>query len=118
MIKKVIFHDGNLSDLPIEFLTKYLFIYAKRGYTLNQEKLAEMSNKASKFSIITNDLFVWGNDIAWWNDKENKCQAYILKEVNGKWTEINIQDLTEKELRKPHNIVKMYTAGAFYKEMK
>lgn len=115
MINKVIFYDGDMSEVPIS--NACFCVYARDGYSHNQKYLKTINKVVQNATVLTNDLLVWGNDIAWWNDKENKCQAYILKNINGKWKEINIQDLTEKEIRQAHDIVRMYMAGAFYKEV-
>lgn len=109
MIKSVIFYDCDdnvLCDYAYSKVAGYI-ITAGDGYSYNQGLLNKICD--DDFSIITNDLHIFGDSRANWNDEENHTQAYIVVNDEPK----RIDTLTKKEIRKPHNIERMYIAGAF-----
>lgn len=65
--------------------------------------------------VITNDIISWGNQEYSWDDIENKCCAYIYYDDLGEI--FNVEELTDKEIRKSNNLEKMYLNGAFTKPL-
>ena len=68
---------------------------------------------SSGVTILTNDLDVleYGKDDTW--NQETKRFEIYLRSHDDEF--VNIHDLTDKAIRKSHNIRKMYINGAFRK---
>ena len=105
---KIYFEDGELKrPNSINFRYRYL-VDAKYGYTSNAALLNCIKNLDNDASVYTNSVIALNNDFAW-NDALKVSEIYLIKEDEF----IRIDNLTDKELRRPHNIMKMYMAGAF-----
>ena len=55
------------------------------------------------------NLYNDNNEPYWWNEKESKWEIYFIEDDKLK----DIQEYTDKEIRKAHNIEKMYLVGVF-----
>ena len=88
---------------------------AAYGVNKCQEKIENYFANNVKY-VITNDIISWGNQEYSWDDVENKCCAYIYYDDLGEI--FNVEELTDKEIRKSNNLEKMYLNGAFTKPHK
>ena len=88
---------------------------AQYGYYDNYRRL-ELFNKTSNNDTIiyTNSLVALNNDYCWNEDK--KCCELYLRNIAGEWKPC--QSLTDKEIRKAHNLEKIYRAGSFAVKLK
>lgn len=109
---RVYFEDDVLTELEDFDKDSYYKIDATLGPSYCFQELYWHRKYDPETIIYTNFLNALSFDFSW-DEKENKCAAYIRND-KGVWT--NIQDLTDRELRFAHNIPKMYIAGEF-KEM-
>ena len=91
----------NINTLPIKIID------AGNGYSQCIEDAEEY--KELNIPVLTNAPYLLSSDYCW-NEKTNTFDCFILDSY-GAWR--NLQSLTDKELRKPHNIEKMWRAGAF-----
>lgn len=105
---RIYFEDNRLT-VPSGMEEAYGRIDAEYGPTECLRQLRWYKEHAPDASIYTNFLNALSFDFSW-DEKENKCTAYI-RNNEGVWT--NIQDLVDRELRFAHNIPKMYLAGVF-----
>ena len=112
---KIYFEDSKISyyfsSLPFE--PDYV-VDASNGVTSNLkylDSIEEMSRLRKKdFILYTNSILALSNKYAW-NEKTNSSEIYIRR-----WKDedfININDLTDREIRYAHNIAKMYINGEF-----
>jgi hypothetical protein len=109
---KILFYDGCLKGRNIEM--KYR-IDADRGYKDNIEcfyniiKRHEERQGKEDLAIITNQIALLNTECSF--DSDGNCQVYFWSKTQEKW--LNAQDLTDKALRKGHNIEMMYRNGVF-----
>lgn len=115
----IYFEDGELTcieDLPY-YENIYIKVDAAKGFSHCKNILDTFKENEErlKFPIIvyTNSLLALNNDYAW-NDEYNVPEIYI-RDKRRDFTRID--KLTQKALRKAHNIGKMYIAGAFRNEV-
>ena len=105
---KILFEDGALLVADADYNYK---INTKSGPSFCVARLKFLLRVAPQFTVYTNYLGALCFDYSW--DRENnKCNAYI-RSPEDHMTWVNIQDLTNRELRFAHNIPKMYMAGEF-----
>lgn len=105
---KIYFEDGELfRPNSIDFTYHYI-VDARYGYTKNISLLNHIKDFDSDGIVYTNSIIALNNHYAW-NNEMNVPDIYIIKEDEF----IRIDKLTNKALRKAHNIMKMYIAGAF-----
>lgn len=117
---KIYFEDGELDC--IEDLPNYEIIYIKvdaaKGFSHCKNILDKFKENEQIFNfpiaVYTNSLLALNNDYAW-DDKFDVPEIYIRRNNSGNF--IRIDKLTKKALRKAHNIMKMYIAGAFRNEV-
>ena len=88
---------------------------AAYGVNKCQEKIEDCLANDVRY-VITNDIISWGNQEYSWDDVENKCCAYIYYDDLGEI--FNVEELTDKEIRKSNNLEKMYLNGALTKPHK
>jgi hypothetical protein len=106
---RVYFEDSKLLPISVADIGKYHVVDATYGPTACEKDLAWYSRHCPQDIIYTNYLGAMSFDYSW--DKENdRCECYI-RNSDGYW--INIQNMTNRELRFAHNIPKMYIAGEF-----
>jgi hypothetical protein len=118
MIKGIYFVDGEFSDvywLTVLNLSKrdnipYVVIDAKEGVTQNITRIKEIQNYSFTERVVTNSILLLNNEYGW-NDESLTCEVYIYDHYTKEF--INVQNLTDKEIRKAHNLAKMYIAGSF-----
>lgn len=116
MIEKVIFCD--CSDKMLKKLAKKIkdgereAIYRGNGYKINQWLgTSLLTYKAKKYIILTNDTQFLDNQYCW-DDYNKECNLYIIP--NSQEPEIfQASKLVNKEIRKTHNLRRMYINGAF-----
>ena len=77
--------------------------------TFGYKKAVEMAQKENDgfFSTLCPTIL---QSIDWWNDEERKFEIYI---PNKKGKLKNIQEFTNRELRRAHNVEKMFLGGEF-----
>ena len=113
---KILFYDGDLywwaspRALPTRFFN-YNRLSAAWGYTnviktidLYRERLGEDT------VILTNSIVALDHKYGW-NEKEHHTDIYFY--VKAKHDFVRCDELTEKEIRKGHNIMKMFMNGVF-----
>ena len=107
---KIYFEDGELLESPQLPITDFVVIDAKDGVNRNLYELDELLKANPTATIYTNSILAFNNDYAW-NDELGVPEIYIR---GGRlYVFTRIDKLTLKELRKAHNLAKMYIAGAF-----
>ena len=105
---KIYFEDGELHrPNNIDFKYKYI-VDAGSGYSNNDALLRVIKFTDNDASVYTNSLVALDNGFAW-NEELKVPEIYLVRDDKF----IRIDELTEKELRKAHNIMKMYMAGVF-----
>lgn len=107
---KIYFEDGRLlSKSQLDF--KYdFFIDAKNGYSFCQERLDIAKRYYRGCTIYTNSLVALDNRYAW-NEDLGVSEIFMRDEKTQNF--YRIDELTQRELRRPHNIMKMYMANEF-----
>ena len=78
------------------------------GVSSNIEKLEEMRKTDKNVVILTNSIFSFSTQYGW-DFEENHVDVYLWKDNHF----VRIDELTERELRFPHRLDKMYMAGEF-----
>ena len=109
---KVYFEDDML--LPKERLT-FEFdhrVDARFGYSDNERQLDAILQMHPNDVIYTNSLIALDNLYAW-NEKLKVPEIYIRAGEHMVFTRID--ELTNRQLRQGHNIMKMYMANEFRK---
>ena len=105
---KIYFEDGALfRPHSIDFRYRYI-VEAGYGYTDNVDWLEDIRRIDYYSTVYTNSIIALDNKFAW-NDELKVPEIYLVKD--GEF--VRIDKLTDKELRKEHNIMKMYMAGVF-----
>jgi hypothetical protein len=110
---KIYFEDGELmhySVLPI--MPKYE-VHADKGVTDNIELLDLILEKDPDAVVYTNSIFAFNNMYAW-NEELKAPEIFIRAGESGQW--VRIDKLTNRELRRAHNLANMYVAGEFEKK--
>lgn len=95
-------------------------LFRGNGYQDNKEDMFWVLGFTDCTQVLTNDLDIldYCKDDAW-NKKEKRFEIFI--HIDREYGEyeihdfINVHDLTDKELRKSHNIRKIYINGGFNK---
>ena len=109
---KILFYDGDIRwwSRPTSF-SDYNKLNALGGYTNNIEELDAYMEKLGKdTTILTNSIVALDHRYGW-NEKENHTDIYFY--VESKHDFVRCDELTEKEIRKEHNIMKMFMNGVF-----
>lgn len=117
MIKRVIFCDCN--DRTLKKQAKRIrdkdkgVICSGGGYSNNFVLGTNLlTYKQRDYTIITNDTQFLDNMYCW-NEEEKKCELYFLN-VDTFNSYIHwCGDLTEREIRKTHNLRNLYIKGEF-----
>lgn len=109
---KILFYDGDIRwwSRPTSF-SNYNTLNASGGYTNNIEELNAYMDKFGKdTTILTNSIVALDHRYGW-NEKENHTDIYFY--VESKHDFVRCDELTEKEIREGHNIMKMFMNGVF-----
>ena len=106
---KVYFEDGKLTK-PNSIDFKYGYIVdAGNGFTQNDAFLDFIKFTDDNASVYTNSLVALDNRLAW-NEELGVPEIYLWR--NDKF--VRIDQLTIRDLRRPHYIQMMYIAGEFW----
>lgn len=112
---KIYFEDGELKPTRRIAGVDYLYsIDASRGYSyckniLNYAKLSYPND-----SIYTNSIAALSNEYCW-NDELGVAELYLRDVVTKKFVRVDM--LTDKEIRKPHNLMHIYMNDGFRKSV-
>lgn len=109
---KILFYDGDIREgfCPSSF-SNYSKLNATCGYTNVIKTLDLYKEVLSKdATILTNSIVALDHRYGW-DEKENHTDIYFY--VESKHDFVRCDELTEKEIRKEHNIMKMFMNGAF-----
>lgn len=107
---KIYFEDGELVTsgyLPIDH---YYKVDATKGVSANIIRLDGLREFEPNATVYTNSILAFSNEYAW-NEELKVPEIYIRAGEHMLFTRID--KLTERELRRAHNLAKMYVAGAF-----
>lgn len=104
---KILFEDGELDKDFGSIFCENCVIDARYGFTHN-DRLLQMALFSDREEVYTNSLISLDNVYAW-NETLGVPEIYLRR--NGDW--VRIDKLTNRELRRDHNILKMYFSGEF-----
>ena len=108
---KILFYDGDIRWLCRPATIKhYNIIDAAHGPSNNIEQLKWLCLNYCDCILLTNFLAALDHRYGW-NEKENHTDIYFY--VESKHDFVRCDELTEKEIRKGHDIMKMFMNGAF-----
>ena len=107
---KIYFEDGELVTSGYLPIKDYYAIDASKGYSHNEERLDRIREKDYNATVYTNQITALSNEYCW-NEELKVPELYIRAGEHMVFTRID--ELTEKELRFAHNLMKMYINGAF-----
>ena len=107
---KIYFEDGELRPFWSEIHYKIdVVIDAKFGYSFCEDMLLRFKHNNYDAVIYTNMITALSNEYAW--NKELEVPEIYIRNKDGIFTRID--ELTGRELKEGHNIMKMYIAGEF-----
>lgn len=112
---KIYFEDGQLRKNPEDYgVPKDAHVIdASEGYSNNKFELKEMLSldELNECDIIvyTNSIAALSNDYCW--SSESNAPELYLRTLDNKF--MRVDQLTDKEIRKAHNLMKMYMNRAF-----
>lgn len=104
---KILFEDGELDENFGSIFCENCVIDARYGFS-NNDRLLEMALFYGREEIYTNSLISLDNAYAW-NEELGVPEIFLRR--NGDW--VRIDKLTNRKLRRGHNILKMYFSGEF-----
>ena len=108
---KIYFEDGRLKKDVLNGAIPYridLMLDATNGYSYCDSCLWKMSKDNYNAVVYTNEITALSNRYAW--NKELKVpEIYLIRDDKF----VRIDELTARELREGHNIMKMYISGEF-----
>lgn len=108
---KIYFEDGYLNPSGRHAPEDFNFVVNADGGLTNNEKYLEMLlEKIPDASVYTNSLVAVHNRYCW-NNILRVPELYIKPEHADEWTRVD--QLTNRELREGHNLLKMYWSGEF-----
>jgi hypothetical protein len=109
---KIYFEDGELGSSGYLPITRYIVVNAACGVSRNINVLDDIKECEPNATVYTNSILAFSNEYAW-NEELKVPEIYIRAGEHMLFTRID--KLTERELRRAHNLAKMYIAGAFEK---
>lgn len=129
MIKGLFYYDGgfdSLSSVSVEELSieaekayrrrlnfaDYLECYIIESTQGESEAFCaatDLSDEASDLLVLINSTFLLNFDRFTWDDEKQEFKVWFWDEHLQEFRHIN--DLTQKDLRKAHNIIKIYNNG-------
>lgn len=105
---RIYFEDGQLHrPNSREFKYSYL-VDAGYGYSKNRMLLDHIKQTDNNASVYTNSVIALNNYYAW-NNEIKVPEIYLIRDDKF----VRIDELTARELREGHNIMKMYISGEF-----
>lgn len=108
---KIYFEDGELKPNRHTAGVDYLYsIDASRGYSSCRNILSYTKQAYPNDSIYTNSIIALNNKYCW-NDIENVPELYLRDIKTKKF--VRVDNLTDKEIRKAHNLMCMYINNCF-----
>ena len=114
---RIYFYDGKMVDAPGSSIIHPCVlrcVYADEGSTMNKQDLMcyqlEEKDHELPTAILTNSLVALSHEYGW-NEAEGHTDIYIWRFDLNKY--VRIDELTDKDIRKAHNVEKMYRAGVF-----
>lgn len=108
---KILFYDGDLRQWVCSASLSNHILNASDGYTNNIKALNAYKEKFSEdCTVLTNSLVALDHKYGW-NKKENHTDIYFY--IESKHDFVRCDELTEREIREVHNIMKMFVNGAF-----
>ena len=109
---KILFYDGNIRWWSrLTSFSNYNRLNAAWGYTDNIKELNAYREKFGEdTAILTNSLVALDHRYGW-NEKENHTDIYFY--VESKHDFVRCDELTEREIREGHDIMKMFMNGDF-----
>ena len=118
---KIYFENDKLQNQAPAFSNsthKCYIVNAGDGYSRNVDTLdillGEEISSSNEVVVYTNSLFALSNKYCW-NKELSVPELYIRPEPG--FAFVRVDELTDKEIRKAHNLMQMYMNGAFkYKE--
>lgn len=113
----VYFEDSSIGDKPDPidrgFMIPMIRIDAGNGFTYCRKMLRWICNHLPfDTPVYTNSLDAFSNTWCW--DDEKRIPMIYVRNKNGEWTLIS--ELTDKYLRRAHNLEKLYINGYFQGE--
>lgn len=112
---KVYFEDSGLKPNHYAAGVDYLYaIDAGNGYTFCKHMLDYAKLCYPDCTIYTNSIIALSNEYCW-NDIEQIPELYLRDTKTKEF--VRVDKLTDKELRKPHNLMHMYLNNGFRKSI-
>lgn len=108
---EIYFEDGSLDTKKIPIIPDYV-IDTANGVSANIKLFYSLSVENPKCIIYTNSILALENRYAW-ND-ERKAPDIFIRSKCGAFRKIT--KFTGRELRRGHNLKKLYISGEFSKE--
>lgn len=106
---KIYFEDGalafNLLEVDCDFR-----IDAANGHSFCEKRLRTAKERYPNCAIYTNSLVALDNKFVW-NDELKVPELYLRDRTTQKF--VRVDELTDRELREGHALMKMYINGAF-----
>lgn len=106
---KVYFADRELNYNDIKIEECFIPIDGKSGFRACQQQIDTIKSFEVNMSVITNVPFFISGEYGW-NEATSSFDIFIECK-SGKF--VNIHELTNRELRKYHNLCKLYISGEF-----
>lgn len=107
---KIYFDDGYLNDRNLLPFHCDHIINAKAGYLENVEALDKIRKYCPKNTVYTNSLVALSTEYCW-NEDLQVPELYIRQRKDDDF--VRIDQLTTRELRQGHNLLKMYMSNEF-----
>ena len=109
---KILFYDGNIRWWTrTSSFSNYNKLCASWGYTANIKELNTYREKFGEDTVILTNSLVALDHKYGWNKKENHTDIYFY--VKSKRDFVRCDELTDREIREGHNIMKMFMNGVF-----
>ena len=113
---KIYFEDGSLKQDKQSAGVDYLYsIDAANGYKFCSSMLEYAKYCYPNCIIYTNSIIALNNKYCW-NDIENVPELYLRDIKTKKF--VRVDNLTDKEIRKAHNLMCMYINNCFKQSIK